>query len=100
MATAQLTASSISVSARNLSSFEGLRASNVKFASFKPAGGFALSQRSLRCLVVQAATVVAPKYTSIKPLGDRVLVKIKTVEEKSEGGIFTSIFCPDKATSW
>ncbi|KAI5585124.1 hypothetical protein POPTR_006G138600v4 [Populus trichocarpa] len=87
MATAQLTASSISVSARNLSSFEGLRASNVKFASFKPAGGFALSQRPFRCLVVKAATVVAPKYTSIKPLGDRVLVKIKTVEEKSEGGI-------------
>ncbi|KAB5552477.1 hypothetical protein DKX38_009788 [Salix brachista] len=87
MATAQLTASSISVSARSLSSFEGLRASNVKFASFKPAGGFALSRRPLRCLVVQAATVVAPKYTSIKPLGDRVLVKIKTVEEKSEGGI-------------
>uniref|UniRef100_A0A6N2LHW7 20 kDa chaperonin, chloroplastic n=1 Tax=Salix viminalis TaxID=40686 RepID=A0A6N2LHW7_SALVM len=77
MATAQLTASSISVSARSLSSFEGLRASNVKFASFKPAGGFALSRRPLRCLVVQAATVVAP----------RVLVKIKTVEEKSEGGI-------------
>nr|ABK96728.1 unknown [Populus trichocarpa x Populus deltoides] len=87
MATAQLTASSISVSARNLSSLEGLRASNVKFASFKPAGGFALSQRPFRCLVVKAATVVAPKYTSIKPLGDRVLVKIKTVEEKSEGGI-------------
>ncbi|KAL9362327.1 hypothetical protein Peur_045112 [Populus x canadensis] len=87
MATAQLTASSISVSARNLSSLEGLRASNVKFASFKPAGGFALSQRPYRCLVVKAATVVAPKYTSIKPLGDRVLVKIKTVEEKSEGGI-------------
>ncbi|KAG6771974.1 hypothetical protein POTOM_023369 [Populus tomentosa] len=87
MATAQLTASSISVSARTLSSFEGLRASNVKFASFKPAGGFALSQRPFRCLVVKAATVVAPKYTSIKPLGDRVLVKIKTVEEKSEGGI-------------
>jgi hypothetical protein len=61
MATAQLTAFSISVSARNLSSFEGLRASNVKFASFKPAGGFALSQRPFRCLVVKAATVVAPK---------------------------------------
>ena len=61
MATAQLTAFSISVSARNLSSFEGLRASNVNFASFKPAGGFALSRRPLRCLVVQAATVVAPK---------------------------------------
>ncbi|KAJ6362321.1 hypothetical protein OIU78_002681 [Salix suchowensis] len=85
MATAQLTASSISVSARNLSSFEGLRASNVKFASFKPAGGFALSQRSLRCLVVQAATVVAPKYTSIKPLGDRVLTKPQAGEVVAVG---------------
>lgn len=27
------------------------------------------------------------QYTSINPLGDRVLVKIKTVEEKTEGGI-------------
>jgi chaperonin GroES len=63
MATAQLTAFSISVSARNLSSFEGLRASNVKFASFKPLVGFGLplSRRSFQGLVVKAATVVAPK---------------------------------------
>lgn len=27
------------------------------------------------------------QYTSIKPLGDRVLVKIKTADEKTEGGI-------------
>jgi len=69
MATAQLTAFSISVSARNLSSFEGLRASNVKFASFKPlvgvgvgvGVGLPLSRRSFQGLVVKAATVVAPK---------------------------------------
>ncbi|EEF46234.1 20 kDa chaperonin, chloroplastic [Ricinus communis] len=84
MATAQLTASSVSLSARNLTSFEGLRPSTVKFASLK-AGG--LSQRSFRSLVVKAATVVAPKYTSIKPLGDRVLLKIKVAEEKTDGGI-------------
>ncbi|KAF2304168.1 hypothetical protein GH714_028212 [Hevea brasiliensis] len=46
-----------------------------------------VSQRFLRGLVVKAATVVAPKYTSIKPLGDRVLVKIKVAEEKTDGGI-------------
>ncbi|KAL6224297.1 hypothetical protein ACLB2K_003152 [Fragaria x ananassa] len=80
MATAQLTASSIS--ARSLASFEGLRPSNAKFASVS-----LVSRRSFRGLVVQAATTVAPKYTSIKPLGDRVLVKINTVEEKSTGGI-------------
>lgn len=49
--------------------------------------GSVLSQRAFRGLVVKAATVVAPKYTSIKPLGDRVLVKIKTAEEKTDGGI-------------
>jgi len=49
--------------------------------------GSVLSQRSFQGLVVKAATVVAPKYTSIKPLGDRVLVKIKTAEEKTDGGI-------------
>lgn len=27
------------------------------------------------------------QYTSIKPLGDRVLVKIKEAEEKTDGGI-------------
>lgn len=27
------------------------------------------------------------QYTSLKPLGDRVLVKIKTAEEKTSGGI-------------
>lgn len=27
------------------------------------------------------------QHTSVKPLGDRVLVKIKDVEEKTEGGI-------------
>lgn len=87
MATAQLTASSVTVSARNLASFEGLRPSTVKFASFGTLRTGALTQRSFRGLVVKAATVVAPKYTSIKPLGDRVLVKIKNVEEKTEGGI-------------
>ncbi|KAJ8501202.1 hypothetical protein OPV22_011754 [Ensete ventricosum] len=46
-----------------------------------------LKRRSFPGLVVKAATVVAPKYTSIKPLGDRVLVKIKSLEEKTSGGI-------------
>ncbi|KAF9662370.1 hypothetical protein SADUNF_Sadunf18G0046200 [Salix dunnii] len=81
MATAHLTAFSIS---------EGLRPSNVKFvSSFKPlvGVGLPLSRRSFQGLIVKAATAVAPKYTSITPLGDRVLVKIKTVEEKTEGGI-------------
>ncbi|MED6169663.1 20 kDa chaperonin, chloroplastic [Stylosanthes scabra] len=83
MATAQLTASSIS--SRNVSSFEGLRPSAVQFPSVVRLG--TLTQRSFRGLVVKAATVVAPKYTAIRPLGDRVLVKIKEAEEKTDGGI-------------
>ncbi|XP_059634685.1 20 kDa chaperonin, chloroplastic-like [Cornus florida] len=82
MATAQLTASSISY--RSLPSFEGLKPSTVKFSSVAP---LRQNLKSFRGLVVKAATVVAPKYTAIKPLGDRVLLKIKTAEEKTVGGI-------------
>ncbi|XP_061354988.1 20 kDa chaperonin, chloroplastic-like [Gastrolobium bilobum] len=85
MATVQLTASSIS--ARNVTSFEGLRPSAVQFPCFGRVRIGNFTQRSFRGLIVKAATVVAPKYTAIKPLGDRVLVKIKDAEEKSEGGI-------------
>ncbi|KAI4335179.1 hypothetical protein L6164_013849 [Bauhinia variegata] len=85
MATAQLTASSIS--ARNLPSLEGLRPGSVKFSSVGHVRTAGLTQRTFRGLVVKAATTIAPKYTSIKPLGDRVLVKVKEAEEKTEGGI-------------
>lgn len=44
-------------------------------------------RRAFRGLVVRAATVVAPKYTTLKPLADRVLVKINSSEEKTTGGI-------------
>lgn len=30
---------------------------------------------------------ISVQYTTLKPLGDRVLVKIKTAEEKTAGGI-------------
>ncbi|KAK7304015.1 hypothetical protein RJT34_15001 [Clitoria ternatea] len=81
MASIQLTTTASTVSTV---SFEGLRHSSVKFPCVRVAN---LYQRSFRGLVVKAATVVAPKYTAIKPLGDRVLIKIKEAEEKSEGGI-------------
>jgi len=84
MASAQLTAIASSIST---ASFEGLRPSAVQFASTGRIRIGNLSQRSFRGLVVKAATVVAPKYTAIKPLGDRVLIKIKEAEEKTEGGI-------------
>jgi chaperonin GroES len=78
MASAQLTASSIS-SRSLLPSFKEFRPSTVKFSS--------VSLRSSRQFIVKAATVVAPKYTNLKPLADRVLVKIKIAEEKTSGGI-------------
>ncbi|KAK4783504.1 hypothetical protein SAY86_007878 [Trapa natans] len=85
MTTTQLTAPSIS--ARNLPSFEGLKPSAVKLVSMGSLKSGYVLKRSFRGLVVKAAAVVAPKYTSITPLGDRVLVKIKNVEEKTQGGI-------------
>ncbi|XP_058108679.1 20 kDa chaperonin, chloroplastic [Magnolia sinica] len=83
MATVQLSGASAT---RSLPPFEGLRPSMVRVSSVGPCS-VGLKQRRFQGLVVRAATVVAPKYTSIKPLGDRVLVKIKTVEEKTVGGI-------------
>ncbi|KAJ3673189.1 hypothetical protein LUZ60_006563 [Juncus effusus] len=55
--------------------------------------GLALSSPALRGgyrkpFVVRAATVLAPKYTSIKPVGNRVLVKIKSGEDKTSGGLY------------
>lgn len=69
--------------------FEGFRPSTVKVSSlsFRTGRGSTLGSGSTRGLVVKAATTVAPKYTSLKPLADRVLVKINAAEEKTAGGI-------------
>lgn len=74
---------------RSLPLFDGLRLSRPAFGSSSSLGvsGAIFDLRGFRGLTVKAATVVAPKYTSIKPLGERVLVKIKTSEEKTTGGI-------------
>ncbi|GER40943.1 20 kDa chaperonin family protein [Striga asiatica] len=88
MAAAQLTSGATSVPAKRLGLFEGLKPSiAVRVSCFSPPSKNGLSLTSSRGLVVRAATIVAPKYTSLKPLGDRVLVKIKTAEEKTSGGI-------------
>lgn len=92
MASSQLTASSIS--GNGFASFEGLRSTCiVKSASFAP---LKHNNTFFRRLVVKAATTVAPKYTSLRPLGDRVLVNIKTAEEKTVGGILLPVTAQSK----
>ncbi|KAJ6825366.1 20 kDa chaperonin, chloroplastic [Iris pallida] len=88
MATFQLSGNLIS-GKRSLPIFNGLRSSQPTFGAPLSVGayGAGLDRRCFRGLAVRAATTVAPKYTSIKPLGDRVLVKIKSSEEKTSGGI-------------
>ncbi|XP_072973095.1 20 kDa chaperonin, chloroplastic-like [Typha angustifolia] len=89
MATIQFSASAMAAGRRTFPSFEGLHLSPITFRSSSSVGacGIGYNRRSFQPLVVKAATVVAPKYTSIKPLSDRVLVKIKSSEDKTSGGI-------------
>ena len=68
-----------------LASFQGLRATSGRVRVNPSPVSLVVSSR--RCVAVRAATAVAPKFSTLKPLGDRVLVKIQNVEEKSSGGI-------------
>ncbi|XP_074559293.1 20 kDa chaperonin, chloroplastic-like [Curcuma longa] len=74
---------------RSLPLFEGLRLAPTAGFTSSCVGtpGMVLKSRSFSGFVVRAATVIAPKYSSIKPVGDRVLVKIKSSEEQTSGGI-------------
>jgi hypothetical protein len=57
-------------------------------AAFIPSlSSYSSSSRRSSCLTIRAATAVAPTFTTLKPLGDRILLKIQAVEEKSAGGI-------------
>ncbi|KAI7734838.1 hypothetical protein M8C21_030680 [Ambrosia artemisiifolia] len=88
MAAAYMTTTAAATSSRVfLPPFEGLRPTTIKVSSVSFRRGRALTIGSTRRLLVKAATSVAPKYTTLKPLGDRVLVKISAAEEKTSGGI-------------
>ncbi|KAJ6824093.1 20 kDa chaperonin, chloroplastic [Iris pallida] len=89
MATFQLSSGNLISGKRALPIFDGLRSSRPSLGAPLSVGayGAGLDRRSFRGLTVRAATTVAPKYTSVKPLGDRVLVKVKSSEEKTSGGI-------------
>ncbi|CAD5169914.1 unnamed protein product [Musa acuminata subsp. malaccensis] len=89
MASLQLSGPRITAAKRSLTHFDGSRLSSSTFRLSSSVGacGVAVDRRCFRGLVVKASAVVAPKYTSIKPLGDRVLVKINTSEEVTVGGI-------------
>eukprot|EP00246_Nothoceros_aenigmaticus_P016890 TRINITY_DN7911_c0_g1_i1.p1 TRINITY_DN7911_c0_g1~~TRINITY_DN7911_c0_g1_i1.p1 ORF type:complete len:289 (+),score=53.69 TRINITY_DN7911_c0_g1_i1:99-869(+) len=83
-ACSQLRAPLNAATASGISSFENFRQSSSARIQVPPHA--AVQQRSgLVC--VRAATAVAPKFKTLKPLGDRILVKIETTEEKSRGGI-------------
>lgn len=89
MASLQLSGPGITAAKRSLTHLDGFRLSSSTFRLSSSVGacGVAVDRRCFRGLVVKASAVVAPKYTSIKPLGDRVLVKINTSEEVTVGGI-------------
>ncbi|KAJ1701436.1 hypothetical protein LUZ63_001215 [Rhynchospora breviuscula] len=78
---------SLQISAPGMMASSSLVATNRRASTFGSLQ-FRQEKRCLRGLTVKAATVVTPKYTSVKPLGDRVLVKVKSSEEKTSGGIF------------
>ncbi|GAB4836203.1 20 kDa chaperonin, chloroplastic [Ancistrocladus abbreviatus] len=86
MATLQFTSAPLVT--KSLPSFKCLRPSTGISKVNMCLGCLDFNLRSFRGLVVNASSVTSPKYTSIKPLGDRVLIKTKTVEEKTVGGIF------------
>jgi len=69
-----------------LKSYEGLRPA---FPSKPSMASSSVSLRRFSCttLSVRAATSVASKFSTLKPLGDRVLIKLKQAEEKTQGGI-------------
>lgn len=68
--------------ASQLPTFQGLRAATRSTAHSSNTVSCNPSSRRRCCAVVTAATA-----TSLKPLGDRVLVKVHKTEEKSAGGI-------------
>ncbi|KAK1620250.1 hypothetical protein QYE76_025767 [Lolium multiflorum] len=77
MASVQLCGSAVGAAAP----VQALRVPTSAAVGVRPA------RRAVGGLVVRAATVVAPKYTTVKPLADRVLLKTKTAEQKTTGGI-------------
>ncbi|CAA7394974.1 unnamed protein product [Spirodela intermedia] len=91
MASVQLTGTSFvagrRAAAAPLAQSEGLRPAVFRVSTLSGSRGVGFARRSFQGLVVKAATVVAPMYTTVTPLGDRLLVKIKSSEEKTVGGI-------------
>eukprot|EP00249_Psilotum_nudum_P006910 c20152_g2_i2 orf=181-939(+) len=83
MALLQLTAKATTFHT-GLTPFTGLRLAAPTTAS-PTSFGFKIYR--FHNVLVRAATTVAPKFTTLKPLGDRVLVKIQSSEEKTQGGI-------------
>uniref|UniRef100_A0A0D6R388 20 kDa chaperonin, chloroplastic n=1 Tax=Araucaria cunninghamii TaxID=56994 RepID=A0A0D6R388_ARACU len=70
-----------------LRSYEGLYLRPSSAFPSPSNGGRLSSVPFRRILTVRAATAVASKFSTLKPLGDRVLLKMKKAEEKTQAGI-------------
>lgn len=81
----------VAAGGKGMVSFVGLRGSGgvLQASLLKSSSSSSSVVRAGRgaAVSVRAATVVAPQFTTLKPLGDRVLVKIQVQEEKTTGGI-------------
>ncbi|CAA6658693.1 unnamed protein product [Spirodela intermedia] len=96
MASVQLTGTSFvagrRAAAAPLAQSEGLRPAVFRVSTLSGSRGVGFARRSFQGLVVKAATVVAPMVLLnllyyCDAVGDRLLVKIKSSEEKTVGGI-------------
>eukprot|EP00270_Netrium_digitus_P018460 TRINITY_DN702_c0_g1_i1.p1 TRINITY_DN702_c0_g1~~TRINITY_DN702_c0_g1_i1.p1 ORF type:complete len:263 (+),score=77.31 TRINITY_DN702_c0_g1_i1:109-897(+) len=75
-------------------SFSGLRVSSPRLV---PATSLSVDVAAPKQhFVVRAATTVAPTYTALKPLGDRILVKIDSAEETTAAGIVLPVSAQTK----
>lgn len=75
---------SLSVESHSFSTFNGLKGISAPAVTLSLRTSSVSSRKAFH---VKAATTLAPTFTKLQPLGDRILVKIQQQEEKSVGGI-------------
>eukprot|EP00243_Klebsormidium_subtile_P003013 TRINITY_DN16145_c0_g1_i1.p1 TRINITY_DN16145_c0_g1~~TRINITY_DN16145_c0_g1_i1.p1 ORF type:complete len:267 (-),score=56.01 TRINITY_DN16145_c0_g1_i1:388-1188(-) len=83
-----------SSNSRSFAAFTGLR--KDPFAATSQASARTVQRRQSG---VRASTAVSTKFTTIKPVGDRILVKKEKAQEKTSGGILLPSTAQNKPTS-